>query len=296
MKLITGFLKWLLLIIIGVIFSLTAFVLQEMLNISNELISRLIILFCIAIITSVFCRLLFKRAWVIFQIILVLPVFTLVLILFDKVYPGAYQFEFAKGLSRIQDIKNIKIPTIQDASQILFMLVISLPFILFFRKKKRRIKTKTSSKQKKEPAFSEKWKVFTYQANPVNWGIWKRTKIIKKAPSKKPVRVSSHPSTNSVHLSSNRKSPANLKTKLATTKQTGSTQKKIRMPGNLFGSKVNHDVKLSGEEEHVCPYCLEEVKKGDPRGVVVCQECGTWHHEDCWNLTGSCGVAHRNEL
>jgi len=65
---------------------------------------------------------------------------------------------------------------------------------------------------------------------------------------------------------------------------------------NLKKLRANNDVKLTGEEEHVCPYCLEEVVKNDSQGVVVCPECGTWHHQDCWNVTGACGVAHRNEL
>ena len=48
-------------------------------------------------------------------------------------------------------------------------------------------------------------------------------------------------------------------------------------------SKQLKDVKLMGEEEHVCPYCLEKVDKNEE--IVVCPECGTWHHKDCWDLT-----------
>ena len=296
MKLIKGFLKWLLLILIGVISGLLVYVLQEMLNVSNELISRLVILFCIAFITSVFCRLMFRKAWAVFQIILVFPAVTLALFWFDKVYPGVYQFEFTQNLSKIQDVNSIQIPTIQDASQILFMLVISLPFILFFRKKKKKIVTKSSSKSRSKPGFSEKWKIFTYRVNPVNWSIGQKTKPSKKGHSQKPVRVNNHSSSLPVHISSSRKSPTNIKTGSKEKTRIISSKRKIRLPGNLFGSTVNHDVKLSGEEEKVCPYCLEEVRKGDSRGVVVCQECGTWHHEDCWTLSGSCGIAHRNEL
>jgi len=72
-------------------------------------------------------------------------------------------------------------------------------------------------------------------------------------------------------------------------------KKKIRLPG-IRAFHTNNDVKLMGEEEHVCPYCLEEVVRNDSQGVVICPECGTWHHQDCWNVTGACGVAHRNEL
>jgi hypothetical protein len=56
------------------------------------------------------------------------------------------------------------------------------------------------------------------------------------------------------------------------------------------------DVKLLGETEHRCPYCLELVQKNDSRGIVICPECKTWHHKDCWDITGSCQVAHRHDL
>ncbi len=52
-------------------------------------------------------------------------------------------------------------------------------------------------------------------------------------------------------------------------------------------------VRLSGAEEHVCPYCLEEVVKNDRRGVKVCKVCKTWHHGDCWAITGVCQVPHQ---
>ncbi len=56
------------------------------------------------------------------------------------------------------------------------------------------------------------------------------------------------------------------------------------------------NVQLLGETEHRCPYCLELVKKNDPRGVMICPECKTWHHKDCWDVTGICQVAHRHDL
>ncbi len=51
-------------------------------------------------------------------------------------------------------------------------------------------------------------------------------------------------------------------------------------------------VRLTGAEQHRCPYCLEPVKSNDPRGVTVCPICKTWHHSDCWSLTGMCQVPH----
>lgn len=43
-----------------------------------------------------------------------------------------------------------------------------------------------------------------------------------------------------------------------------------------------------------CPYCLDVIKKNDPRGVTVCEVCGTPHHADCWAITGKCQVPHLN--
>jgi hypothetical protein len=46
--------------------------------------------------------------------------------------------------------------------------------------------------------------------------------------------------------------------------------------------------------EDRCPYCLDIVKRNDPRGVKVCEVCGTPHHADCWSITGKCQVPHLN--
>lgn len=51
-------------------------------------------------------------------------------------------------------------------------------------------------------------------------------------------------------------------------------------------------ITLSAQERHVCPYCLEPVTKRDARGVKICKICKTWHHADCWEITGVCQVPH----
>lgn len=51
-------------------------------------------------------------------------------------------------------------------------------------------------------------------------------------------------------------------------------------------------VRLVGQEEHRCPYCLELVAPNDPRGIVECEICHTQHHADCWAVTGACQVPH----
>ena len=51
-------------------------------------------------------------------------------------------------------------------------------------------------------------------------------------------------------------------------------------------------ITLSEREQYVCPYCLEVVTKNDRRGVKICKICKTWHHADCWEITGVCQVPH----
>jgi hypothetical protein len=51
-------------------------------------------------------------------------------------------------------------------------------------------------------------------------------------------------------------------------------------------------VKVIAKAEERCPYCLDVIEKNDPRGVVVCEICGTPHHADCWEAGGNCQVPH----
>jgi ribosomal protein L37AE/L43A len=60
----------------------------------------------------------------------------------------------------------------------------------------------------------------------------------------------------------------------------------------LFRRKPNVQVSLYAE--HRCPFCLEVVKRHDPRGVKRCEVCNTLHHADCWEVTGTCQVPHLN--
>jgi len=59
-------------------------------------------------------------------------------------------------------------------------------------------------------------------------------------------------------------------------------------------SRSKPDMQFSAFEEHRCPYCLDEVKRNDPRGVKECDICHSLHHADCWEITGSCQVPHLN--
>ncbi len=84
------------------------------------------------------------------------------------------------------------------------------------------------------------------------------------------------------------------------------TERPLISPSVAFGSvqlaRPRHwnplhrkpQIQLAVYEEHRCPYCLEEVKRNDPRGVVECEVCHTLHHKDCWDITGACQVPHLN--
>jgi hypothetical protein len=61
----------------------------------------------------------------------------------------------------------------------------------------------------------------------------------------------------------------------------------------VSGSKSG-EIRLLGAIEHRCPFCLEIVEKNDPRGVKICKICHTYHHADCWDVTGTCQVPHHH--
>jgi hypothetical protein len=58
------------------------------------------------------------------------------------------------------------------------------------------------------------------------------------------------------------------------------------------GKNSSLEIHFIGEEDHTCPYCLDMVEQGDSRGVKICPECKTWHHADCWGITGACQIPH----
>jgi len=53
-------------------------------------------------------------------------------------------------------------------------------------------------------------------------------------------------------------------------------------------------VRIGRLAEERCPYCLDQVRPGDPRGVRRCEVCHTAHHADCWAQTGTCQVLHHH--
>jgi hypothetical protein len=71
-------------------------------------------------------------------------------------------------------------------------------------------------------------------------------------------------------------------------------EKPVR-PKRRKGSRRKPELQFSVYEEHRCPYCLDVVKRNDPRGVKECEVCHSLHHADCWNITGMCQVPHLNQ-
>jgi hypothetical protein len=67
----------------------------------------------------------------------------------------------------------------------------------------------------------------------------------------------------------------------------------LQPPLKVKGRKPRKTSIWLGEEvEHRCPYCLDLVEEHDPRGVKICPICHTYHHADCWAITGVCQVPH----
>jgi hypothetical protein len=51
-------------------------------------------------------------------------------------------------------------------------------------------------------------------------------------------------------------------------------------------------IRFTGAAEDRCPYCLDIVNDHDRRGVTTCPVCHTRHHAECWDVTGTCQIAH----
>jgi hypothetical protein len=69
----------------------------------------------------------------------------------------------------------------------------------------------------------------------------------------------------------------------------------VRPKAAARGQANNGDgLRVVSVVEDRCPYCLDVIKRNDPRGVRTCDVCGTPHHADCWSITGKCQVPHLN--
>ena len=307
MKLVNGLMKWLTLLV----FTLAVGLLVIIFLSSNAELDlfwlRIIMLAATAFIGSLIGRILFHRMPAFFLFLIVILTQVLSLLIVDHFYEIEYRLSFLTFVFRSIDFSHLafpmefsfQTPSVSDAAQGIFLLIISLPTLFFLRRRKKtpKIQKESPAPRAARPKFSLRQTMDPILAklNPVNWQfpgeIKKKTQQLfykgKQAVKSKPVQISAAKSA----PASRKSAPATVKTP---SKKTAKT--KVSMSGKRKRSQMNNDVKLTSEEEHVCPYCLEKVEKNDPLGIVVCPECGTWHHQDCWDLTGTCGVAHRNEL
>ena len=289
MKLFNGIFKWILSLALALSVGLLIIIFLSSRPELNPFLMRLIMLAAAGFIGGLSARLFFRKLPSLVTVLITFFSNLLAILVIDHFYFTAYQFQFLTN-----DFK-LLIPTVSEASQVLLMTLVSfLPLLTFRRPFNKKSKAQRISTPKKaHKSFSQIIAPVAVKVDPRNWKILRKISFkkpkytsLKTRRPEKPVlsiarsaRSSAHNQPVAIHKSSSVKYAA----------------KKLKLPGKLFNGNQT-DVKLVGEEEHVCPYCLEEVNKGDSRGVKVCPECGTWHHEDCWSLTGSCGVAHRTEL
>ena len=316
MILFRGLAKWIVIFLLALSSGLLVIIFLSSKPGIGAYLLRLILLAAVGLISGLTARLLFRGVHVLAAILLSMTASMIAALVIDHFYETGFQFQFLENGFRF------KAPTAGDGSQFILMTLVSLLPLLIFRHAPKTIaKSPMAPKAKKERnSLSESIQPYLKSANPRNWKLWRKLKATKRSLSesiqpylkradprhwklwKKPKATKRSPARPAKVERKVLSVPRPVATKtvshpVAVRKNTAvkPAVKKLKLPGKIFKGN-SADVKLIGEEEHCCPYCLEEVVKGDGRGVAICPECGTWHHQDCWNLTGSCGVAHRNEL
>ncbi len=313
MKVLNGIFKWFVVLAFSLSAGLLVIIFLSDQPQINAFLLRILILLAVGFTGGLFMRSFFGKGFAIVLILIGLITNVLAVLIIDHFYETEYFLSFVTKDFVFQ------IPSTSDAAQISLLFLISLPAILIFRRKK---KPKISEKKPRQPrrtlsdrikpivyqvnptnwniklptmqTFTDWIKPITYQVNPTNWNI-KLPKIGEKTSKPATVKKVKKSVSSTVHISSPSSKSTIKRTTLKSTTRKKPLTKKIKLP-SIRAFHTNNDVKLMGEEEHVCPYCLEEVVRNDSQGVVICPECGTWHHQDCWDVTGACGVAHRNEL
>jgi hypothetical protein len=289
MKLLNGIFKWIVCLVLTLSMGLLVIIFLSSKPELSDFQFRLILLVSVGLVGGLAFRLLFKKMPTLIVVFLSMISNLFAVLIIDHFYEVNFQFQFISADFRIQS------PNVSDGSQFLLMTMVSLLPLLLFRpvSKTSTSKQKSSTPKKANKTFAQNIDIILAKADPRNWKLWKKTesKSAKLTPAK-------NTKTQKPVVSVARSTSAKVSSKpVAIRKSTAikTDAKKVFLPAKIVKGSQN-EVKLVGEEEHVCPYCLEEVAKADNRGVKVCPECGTWHHQDCWSLTGSCGVAHRNEL
>lgn len=287
MKVFNGVAKWIVVLLLTLSAGLLVIIFLSPKPEITTYLMRLILLAAVGFISGLIVRLFFRGTFAIAAILLSLAASLIAVLIIDHFYETGYQFQFLGSDFSFQP------PNAGDASQFILMTLVSLLPLLLFRPASISIPkpVKAPKAKKARKTFSQLIMPYLTQADPRNWKVWKQPKVKKRTPVRtakveRPVLSVPRPVA-----AKSLSAPVTIRKNAAAKPAV----KKLKLPGKIFGGN-SADVKLVGEEEHCCPYCLEEVVKDDSRGVTVCPECGTWHHQDCWSLTGSCGVAHRNEL
>ena len=294
MKLLNGIFKWLTVLAFSLSAGLLTIILLSDNPQINSFLLRILLLLAIGFVGGLLIRILFRKGFAVILILFGLITNILAVFVIDRFYETEFILSFLpKDIDSLLSTDfGFQIPSARDAAQLGLLLLISLPAILLFRRKKP-IKTPERSLSKPPRlSLSDRMKPVAYKVNPKNWNI--SLPKFNKA-KKTSVSTGQKRPTPSVHISSTSSKISNRSSVLKSGPQKKVSSNKIKIPIKK-SRHINNDVKLMGEEDHVCPYCLEEVVKHDSRGIAVCPECNTWHHQDCWDITGGCGVAHRNEL
>ena len=229
-------------------------------QLTNPIIERSLIILITGLVAGFSTRIILRKWHIFWRVLIPFIAVGLGIFLLDKINSENYELVF---IARTPWSEPVGIDLVQiGLGYVMGLLAL---FIGMRRKSKQRIiksQPKPKTKTKSRPAAKGAQKPILFITKHVD-----RKKKITKKITKKPIL--------------SRSLPLRKTTRLITSK-----------PRRLF----RKDVKLLGETEHRCPYCLELVKKKDARGVVICPECKTWHHKDCWDITGSCQVAHRHDL
>jgi ribosomal protein L37AE/L43A len=231
---------------------------------TNPIIERASIILVIGLIAGFSARIILRK-WHMFWRILI-PFFAvgIGIYLLDKIYPNNYELVF---IARTPWSEPIGIDLVQvGLGYVMGLLALFIGMRRKTQQSTMRLQPASKLKTKNRPAAKQVKKLFMFRKT-----VSDRKKIVSKKVSKqvnkKPVFTRSIP-----------------------------VVRTTRMVSTRFRRLRRKDVKLLGETEHRCPYCLELVQKNDSRGVVICADCKTWHHKDCWDITGSCQVAHRHDL
>jgi len=249
----------------------------------SELLVRVMILLVIGVTVGLVIRFVLAARLLFMKLLFGILGSLLSVAILDYFFPGAY--------SLIDKEILFHNPSISEYTQMASLLALTLFTGLVGRKKKKKAPT---AQPARKPGITLADRFHIMVAPVTNTFVkWqsslsshsgrttaKKTSSVKKQAQKiksSPPRVVTSPSTVKVK---SRKEPISVRKK----------------PPVRKVHKKDENVKLVGTEDHRCPYCLEEVYKNDPRGIVICPDCGTWHHRDCWEITGSCQIAHKHEL